>query len=644
MKNTAILITCIFIFTGIFSDIVVLDEQNMEPVPYVIMRIDSGPRRQVMTPIMLTPGTSGTMFIEAMGYENCEFKMNAGRTDTVFLKRHYQEMDTVRIESESISSLNKAVNDPVSSVRTMLELSPVADIKRYSRTASVSIEGSSPEQVLISVNGFPVVNPASGNIDPDLLGSISMGTVEASRKNAFTGMGTSVFSGNVDFMNADASRFRIGLNNTALSYGLFYRFGILKAGIERQSFNDMVLPGNVKLENSYKIADNLSVFLMNELFTGQMILSNTLSGDPGLEGSRFEHAQLRQELKLLQGLARPYQNGRILLSMNEYYYQYDNDEQTSPAHDYSTARYMTGGFEHLISGTLAGISLAYSDANGSRIGFHSRVSTDAYANIDLGGLFIQLKGSYPFAGSIGIMRRNVNDGRGYETGMRYVSRKPTFNELYWDDYYTKGNEGLDDEHMYSAYHNTFYSFSVFSLTVTSGINVMTNQIEWVPEGNIWTAVNNKRVFNPYAGISAGIKWGILSLDGFLSASPYIVDNVGDYHILFDDMNAEVYPYIGDLYSIQRYRPPLYAGLKMDIAYRGFSFYADSKYKSIRYITNANTTFLPDYFIIDNAGVEYSHAKWKLMFNVSNPLDIRIEDIRGYTVEGRAIQISLSMEV
>lgn len=638
MKKILFLILSAFVFIGMTADIYVKDAETGESIPFVIINTEHV-RKQVMTPFAADSGS--VLLIEAMGYK--PVRIIAGIDDTVFMKPSYTQLDTVNVVSE-LSPVSSNIEQPVNIVKDMLELAPVADVKRYSRTASVSIEGGSPEQVLVSINGFPIINPASGNIDPDMMGSVRIEQLNASVNRTFTGMGASSFSGNVDYIMYEGSRIRLLMNNLTPSFGIMYSFMGAGVSLERIRYNDMILPDNIVLENSHKTADIMSISLNNEYVNLLYMRSSLTAGDPGLEGSRFYDARLKQGMNLINAMIRPYYNSRILMSYSGFSYTYDNDELSIASHDYTHSKHLTASYEHIIYNSLAGINVSYANASGSRIGMHDAYNADAYANVELNDLFIQVKASLPIAGEFGVIYRKAVEGWGYETGMKYVSRRPTFNELYWQDAYTEGNEGLDDEHMYSAYYSRFYAPGILRICLTSGINVITNQIEWAPEGNIWTAVNNARVLNPHIGMEAGADAGIFHAEGFIKASPYFLDNAGDYHILLDDMHAGVYPYIGDLYSIQRYRPLLTAGLSLDAVYKGFTMHTGLQYKSIRYITNANTTFLPDYFIVNTMGLSYRYDKWHASLSVYNPFDIYIEDIRGYPVEGRNIQLSVTLEV
>lgn len=76
-------------------------------------------------------------------------------------------------------------------------------------------------------------------------------------------------------------------------------------------------------------------------------------------------------------------------------------------------------------------------------------------------------------------------------------RMPTFNDLYWEDAYSKGNADLQDEYSYSEDVNLLWSKKMrkhtLEIQATAFNQNIHNMIQWLPDEGLWTPVNHQKV-------------------------------------------------------------------------------------------------------------------------------------------------------
>jgi len=308
----------------------------------------------------------------------------------------------------------------------------------------------------------------------------------------------------------------------------------------------------------------------------------------------------------------------------EYFYNYFNRDLTPNIHDSSFSNSVGADAVYRIGENAYGASIIEDRATGDKIGVHKRTRAGVFYSFEKNGYYFDAKiSSKPqtefLAAKSFEFRSCVING-----GVKRRYREPTFNELYWsNDLFAHGNENLESELLHSLFLSAERTNKIYSTKIESGVNFFNNLIEWVNDGVIYTPVNVKKALNPYLKIEGDLNRGNLHIFNAFSYSPFI------------DINN---------YKIIPYKPIFSYTMSADYDFYGLTSYLGISFKSKRYITTSNTKYLPDIFIIERIGALKKYGSLIFGAECLNPMNINIEDIRGYPVEGRKFNFYIKTEV
>ena len=391
-----------------------------------------------------------------------------------------------------------------------------------------------------------------------------------------------------------------------------------------------------------EISYNEAIIEIEEIFT--CLLSNSTYGDPGMEGSRFEHAFYDEQMFHFQ--FSPQIAGMAVkqyLTINEY--RYYNNELSLNTDD--RMRTFNGGFSisRNIFGNPVELSLIEDYCAGSNTGTHSRIMTAMQYDWRNDNHLLQLKLSYPLLPGLLYSYRVFQNNDYRDMGIRLSGRKPTFNELYWTgDIFAKGNESLDNEYDITLFYNHVHDFSGLEVMMNSGIDVFFNLINWQQVGSIYMPVNNNRVLNPFITLKARINRTYGVFDAYVNFSPAVNDKVDDYYRFIEGIINSDAEYITHYYTLMVYRPLYKAGISGNIYLNKWELQWNISYNGIRYTNEENTKFFNPYMLFDYLSVSYIMNHGNIEAGIRNVFNTDYYDVRGYANEGRTFSLTYYMEV
>ncbi len=235
----------------------------------------------------------------------------------------------------------------------------------------------------------------------------------------------------------------------------------------------------------------------------------------------------------------------------------------------------------------------------------------------------------------------INFGHSWQTSLKWNAglsyRAPNFNELYWpEDAWTKGNPDLKAEHGYdwdAGIRLRYPILNVIALDVTYFDVHMNDLILWQSTGQLWMPLNVDKSRN--RGIEASISLSPVAKRIMLNANYTFLDARN----LSDDLTTK------DKYLV--YRPRHTFNTAVTINYRNLTLKYDFQYVGKRYVNPANTKFMEAY---GNSDLTVAYVQdfdnWtsNLSFQVKNLLDERYQIIQYHPLPGREMRINLGISI
>lgn len=218
-------------------------------------------------------------------------------------------------------------------------------------------------------------------------------------------------------------------------------------------------------------------------------------------------------------------------------------------------------------------------------------------------------------------------------GLNY--RAPNFNELYWpEDAWTKGNTDLKAEQGYDwdiGFRLRYPILNEMALDMTYFDLYMNDLILWASNGQIWMPSNVNKSRN--RGVETSI-----------SVSPIkdLFSIVTNYTFL-DARNLSKDRTLYKKYLV--YRPKHTFNTSLKFTYGDFTLKYDFQHVSRRYIRPANTLYLESYNISDLLmSFIYNYRNWKstISFQVKNIFDEKYEIIQYQPIPGREYRVNMNI--
>ncbi len=640
-KIVLILISLLPIY--IFSILLYFIDEQSNTVDYVIVS-QNDKSIQLLTPIEMNE--YDTINISSMGFRDTIIIVPENDI-TVMLRRENIIKDTIYIKGEKPYSIKDNEEFSPQRVNNLKMLSPFVQIKTFGRSMSISIRNSTAEQVTMSINNIPIINPSTGLADIDLMPILPFETISITKDSIVSLKGTSVFTGNIGLMNENKKGIK-ALFSYSDKKDIYGGICINQNGAffdyEREKLNNLNLCSGAFLENSYRDFNTYNIGYRNHIYGTSIIYSQSKFGDPGISGSYFKNAYIERELIHYQST---FKTGIYELNvfLTDNYFHYYNNELSGIIDDESkTINTGININRKLLKGKI-NVSYLYDMVNGSKTGINYRNNAVINYSIKAGNFDYHLSIAYPkgfgflFAGNI------IKDKYYARYGLRISGRQPTFNELYWQgDLFACGNSELTDERSVSIFYNLHRGIGKWGFALNTGLDMHYDLIVWQQQNSIYMPVNKRRVFNPYMLMHCSYTVNFVKLIGYVNIAPSINDKIEDYSLFIDDLLNGNTGYITDYYSILPYRPIINSALKVESSYKNIGFYISILYQSKRFINEYNTKFLNAYYFVNEAGIVYRKGKIETELKCLNLLNTEYEDIRGYKTEGRRIILNLKLEV
>lgn len=607
-------------------------------VPYVNVT-QRGLTVQMLTPVDLP--LNDTLTIGAIGFKDTVLCLQ-NDSNVIVLKRISIKTDTVFVKAKRPHLKEKSSEMTWKPQNAMRTISPFLTLRQYARDIVYSIRNSTAEQVTLTIDGMPVVNPSSGIVSLNLMPVTGFESITVQQDEQISVKGNSVFSGIIDFTTKHKEGFNIGsqFSKRDRLIGVSFSDNNIKGAYECFDYDNMILPGNDELPNSYSrgyrfMAGNRQLLL---------ILSNAKSGSPGLEGSRFDSAYYEESLTHIHFYDNV-QQIRIAYHFTGNAYHYFNDEIAAAAdsrqHSYNS------GIQLACSMGNSDVSLSLNSdytygsslSNALRNIVAAEMKTDLSENDELA-----LSIAYPFMPGFVYRHKAVSESAYRDFGVKLSGRMPTFNELYWTgDAFAAGNDSLENEYMVALFYNDMRELKQWVFAFNAGADMFFNLISWHNIDAYYTPVNSKRVLSPYVNAALEYENSTVHVYAYACVNPAVEDHVDSYSEFVSDIYSENVSYITNYYSIMLYRPLWNSGVNASLHWGDFSIGSNISYTGLRFTNNENTKYFKPYVLINNTGISYAHKYFSAEIYIDNLLDTRYNDVRGYTNEGRTINVSIKLE-
>ncbi|MDY6787417.1 MAG: hypothetical protein SVK54_04760, partial [candidate division WOR-3 bacterium] len=313
-----ILLSLVLLPIFILSSVVYVYDSDTGELLSIVKIEENGITRQVLTPFS---AYSDSIAVGLVGYRDTVVSLT-GDTLHIGLSPVSFIEDTITVSGRKFTpdrQTTGAGSDPESALRG---LSYMLDVRKYSNTLSLSMDGSTAEQTGITLNGFDIINPAAGVIDPELVPIIQSESVSITRNAAHKSI-TGRFRGSIDITmpNADNGLYlEAGRNIRA---GGFAGFRGHIAGFIYSRKKDIILPDGSILANSYSRSMKTYFRFEQRGFRMLYLSSRKRAGDPGPEGSAFLNAYTAQNLKHLQ-ISSIIERVSVKFALNDHFSHYSN--------------------------------------------------------------------------------------------------------------------------------------------------------------------------------------------------------------------------------------------------------------------------------------------------------------------------------
>ncbi len=636
MKKTFLFLFIVLFHIILFSSIIYVYDENNNILSIVTIE-ENNIKKQVLIPYKTN---SKILKISLIGYNDTIINID-NDTVKIQLRQKPIPIDSVLIISKFNNPEIIEKENKISLMNTIYSLSPFVYIKRYSRTVSYSIEGSTAEQVSVAINNIPIINTFSSIIDMDLLPNALFSNIQVNKiDNSICGKNT--LAGILNFQTDSINYFYINTNKDLnMNYGILYNYKNLFFNYEKFEYGNIALPNNDTLQYSSKNGKHFSLFTNMNNFNFLFLSSNIHTEDPGISGSIFNHSDLYQSLNHFH-LNYKRNNYEFIYLISENYYNYISKQIM--VNDYSKGINIQIGNKYKYNNFVFSFYNIFNYAKGSKIGIHNNFENVIDIKYTNSNYYINTSIKYPISFNLSIVKKKHKGKIFTQYGIKVAHRSPTFNELYWGgDMWAKGNPDLNDESMFSVFYNIFTKFYNFDISYKFGFSFLNNLIYWIPEQSIFTPQNFQKVWNLSNGAYINYSSKYLKISNYMLFSPYISDFT-DYNDLYNSIINNKDIDLSNNYKIMIYRPIFSMGMNISFLYKNFELFINNEYKSKRYITTYNTQYLNEYFTISVIGLSYKYKNSIISIYSNNPLNTQYEDIRGYPIEGRTFNLNLKMEV
>lgn len=628
MKKLIIFIILFSHLVKLFSSyIYVFDKKSGENIYYVTVSSDNK-TYQTKTPFEIEKGKKIT--ISSIGYKPSTFTVQE-ETLRIYLEIEPFIYKPLIVEKERINSevlrLETNEKNPVSIIKKI----PYITLREYNRNYVVSVDGLLNEDNQISIDGIPIINQQSRTVPMNILPKNIFSSVNFYKNGISSFYGENIFSAGINFEieKLDRSKVTISLDDRkSYDIDLTISFKGIKIGNESFDKNDMVMPNGERILNSYQKGYLNYFYFNNNLFSGLIIDGRVETGDPGILGYRFYNSTIFEKNRVINFKLLTAKNLEIIYSSNLYNYVYDNKDIEVYDTSITGSDNIILNYNRLKNGF--GLFFQKNWIVSTKVFYSNELFYGIFSNFILKSFEVSnsfsvsstlkngdLKNNFIYSFAI---LKNFNFNEYLVThSLRISTRRPTFNELYWTgDIFTRGNENLVNEKLYSYY----LCFAKEDRKLFGGFNFYRDLIRWINRTGIYSPENILQTYNPFIGFQYNKKMFGVNNSFLITISPMFLDR----------------------FKILLYTSWINLNYNLFFEFKNLKFSLFFEYRSKRFINNENTKYLPSYLSLDEINLDYRLKNFNLIFSVDNPFDLKIESVKGYIREGRKFSLNLKMEV
>ncbi len=216
-------------------------------------------------------------------------------------------------------------------------------------------------------------------------------------------------------------------------------------------------------------------------------------------------------------------------------------------------------------------------------------------------------------------------------------RLPSFNDLYWQDAYAKGNPDLKSETGFSKEAGFIFDKKIktgeFYFTLTAYDNNISNLIILIPEENVYSPKNIRKV--QARGLETGIKYSYSGKKYFFEFSTFAsYTKSTNKETVSEELTGKqlVYIPVYKIGSLMKFRYKTY-GIIFTKPFTGKRFYTADNNKNLPAFTLGNITTSKDF--------KFSTYKIKMAFSINNIWNTTYQLTEWYPMPGINFNINIS---
>jgi len=640
-------------------------------------------------------------YVKIIANQNLElnFELNVQVIDfqesvTITATRGHNLITEVPSSVDVIKMEDLEVRNPQNLAEALQNLQGVY-IKDYGglgNTKTISLRGSSSEQVLVMLDGQRLNNPQTGQVDLALIETEGIERIEVVRggnsalygsdavggviniitKSPHSGLSRAPITGSIKYtigsFNSlsfeNGATFNLPFGTLSGSYKLLESKGDFKYidpyGNEQTRKNAGINSEDVYLKFNMPIGDSL--------FNRQLDITykyySSERGAPGTVEDLYKYAKNwdkanQYNLTFTGKVFNLFNDFRLQIYRHDSWNRYFNNEVAV----YTDSRFtvsMDGAEAQMKTILIPQASLTYGlglrsdkmdnlqlETSHNRLSWYGFIVNESNFNLSRGlvrsiflvpSLRFDQTSNYgnKFSPKLGTV---FNFGKYWQTSLKFnigtSYRAPTFNDLYWPaDAWTQGNPNLKPESGWDYDCGLRFQFPILNglyWESTYFQNQMKGLIIWKEKNGIWSPENVNKAM-------------IRGIENSLSFKPFkkFLEISGNYTFL-DARNKTNERTVFNKRLV--YRPKNTANVNLNCSLSVFTLSYQFSYTGLRYTTNDNTDYLPSYKTSDitlNYKPKTDSADLLLSLQIKNIFDERYEIVKNMPIPGRELRLALKI--
>lgn len=539
---------------------------------------------------------------------------------------------------------------PVQGDGSFRVLFPSASVQVRSRgttgqQTSVAVDGGLPNHTALALDGVPVIFPQNSVTDPGILPLDFISRTDV-YKNNMVPYGIPGTSGLINFRTTPAG---LDENRLQLYAGSYWNWGgkietsrsagpvdfLLGASFVSAS-NNFPFVDSWNTTNTARNSDYMRYSMIGKLEWDGLRISATRTERDG--GAGIVSVARQKDILTTAGVRYGSDAGNGLRELQVSYSGWDNTYR-DPSYGTDDRHYngtilasVTAGWTWAAYSLRPKVQNTVFLADSSRIGQRLDNETGLtlenaldleWAEFNLGvQQYYRIERGYALVPGGGATLKPLDFLRLIGALSRHF-RYPTWNDLHWpEDSFARGNPALSPEDGWAWKSGVLFLFYPLRASLTYSESRLTGLIQWLPgpDGK-WAPVNSGRTLTRTFNASADLDWreGPWGMTAGLSFSVNqdLNDDPDSFH-----------------YGKRLIYSPLYkTGVSLALDYDRFAgLGVNVRQASERYTTEANTVWLPPYWVLD---MRMSIAF--VFLAVENALDQNYQEMQGYPLPGRVFR-------